>query len=53
MASLKDARAVIEEGGCKIGDNSLILLTKLIRLVWALLQELKRLLIVLAPEDLP
>ena len=52
MASLKDARAVIEEGGCTNWASSLISLTKLTNLVWALLQGLKGLFGTHGLEDL-
>ena len=41
MASLKDARAVIEKVGAQIRANSLTLHTRLKSLVWVLLQKLK------------
>ena len=52
MASLKDAKAVIEEG-VPSGANSLIFSTNLISLVWVSLQGLKGLSDVLVLEDLP
>ena len=53
MASLKDTRASLEEGGVPIGVSSLIFLIKLKNLVWDLLQELKGLFDALGLEDLP
>ena len=53
IASLKDARAVVEEGGCANWGPWLISLTKLTNLVWDLLQGLKRPLGTLGLEDLP
>ena len=53
MASLKDARAVVEEGGSTIWVSSRLFITSLTNLVWALLQVLKGLFIVLGLEDLP
>ena len=53
MASLKDAKAVIEEGGSTIWASSLTFRTNLISLVWVSLQGLKGLFVMLMLEDLP
>ena len=53
IASLKDAKAVIEEGGVPFGANSLTFHKNLISLVWVSLQRIKGLFFVLALEDFP
>ena len=48
MASLKDAKAVVEEGGCTIWGQLLIFPINLTNLVWVLLQEPREFFAVLA-----
>ena len=53
MASLKDARPVVEEGGSTIWVSSWLFITSITNLVWSLLHVLKGLFVVLGLEDLP
>ena len=53
MASLKDARAMVEEDGCTNWGQLPDFTHKIDNLVWALLQGIKRLLGALGMEDFP